>query len=119
MKYTAEFDSINSADICAAALKKYISSFSDISVYDELKANRNDNSESDLIGYTVINGLNYGINTPQLSGSAIITGNDNRNLHESDFRSHPVLEVTCRKEDAKTVSRIIIGHGGRNIHVSL
>ena len=112
MKYTAEFDSINTAEIAAAALKKYISSFSEINVYDKLHQHTGD----DHSGFVLFSGFNPTVTSPLYNGTvSAVEIPDDDPTPEVSMRTCPTLEVVCRSEDAKNVSRIIIGYGGRNI----
>ena len=112
MKYTAEFDSLNTADIAAAAIKKYISTFSEVSVYDKL----HQDTGHDRGGFILFSGFNPPPTYSFYNGTAFAVGvDDPENTTEVNKRTCPTLEVTCRSEDAKNVSRIIVGYGGRNI----
>lgn len=112
MKYTAEFDSINTADIAAAAIKKFISSFSEINVYDKLHQDKGEHHND----FILFSGFNPPPTYSFYNGTAFAVGVDDvHDTTEVNKRICPTLEVTCRTEDAKNVSRIIVGYGGRNI----
>lgn len=112
MKYTAEFDSLNTADIAAAAIKKYISDFSEVNVYDKLHQNPGNNDN----GFILFSGFNPTASYSFNQGTAFaVEVNNGHNASEIDMRTCPTIEVTCRTEDAKNVSRLIVGYGGRNI----
>ncbi|MCD7731303.1 MAG: hypothetical protein LUI05_07400 [Oscillospiraceae bacterium] len=112
MKITAEFDSINSADIAAAAIRKQISPFSDIST-SEINSHKKQNIDGNILLFGNYNMPCGSYNTYSMP---IITGDDNP-FNETDLRSAASLEVVCRREDEINVSGIIINHGGYKIKV--
>ena len=117
MRLTAEFDSVNSADLAAAAIRKSISPFSDISV----RENRTQKEYTSDKSMRVFNSFNPSVNQyiysmPVSTGG--IYSNTINSLTESDNRSGAVLSVTCRTEDEKKASSVIINHGGHDIFVS-
>lgn len=117
MKFSAEFDSVNSADIAAAAIKKQISSFSDMKVSEKLM-HKPRASHSGMIIFNSFNPVTPAqAYTPPVSIDGLFY-NMYEYDRETDLRSHPTLEITCREDDAAAVSRMLIGYGGRNIHKS-
>ena len=107
MKITAEFESVDFADIAASAIRNSISKMSDIKVSSN--ANPRHNNVPTLFG-----GINFGSNPayPFPVASFVDSGLYSNNL---DGNVKSVMQVICRQEEAKKVTQIIIGHGGRNI----
>lgn len=111
MKFTAEFDSVNSADIAASAIRSKISDFSSVTVHGrDTDAYR----ESKMMLFPSFNPSN---SDPMYAMPVTMNG-EYRNENEVSQRSHTTLEVICRNNDSKAVSAMIIGYGGRNITVS-
>lgn len=111
MKIIAHFDSADSADFAAGALKNALSPLASIETKDYSDKNNTDNTH-------IIAAFNTATSTPNYSTAAISysSSNDRRKNYENDYISAKhVLEVVCQSEDAAKASRIIIGHGGRNI----
>lgn len=109
MKITAEFDSVNSADIAAANIHKTISPFSDIRVLQK----RNSTSMH-FSGLTAA----FGNGNPAIGPNMYtfpIPSTEN-NLDISDRQEKVTLEVVCTKEDRKKVSGIIINSGGYGLN---
>lgn len=111
MKIIAHFDSADSADFAAGALKNALSPLSSV----EAKEYR---AKSEDIGMNVFTAFNTAATSPTYSmpmynPAAYVSADSDRDRDYS-AEDHAV-EVICRKEDAATASRIIIGHGGRNI----
>lgn len=113
MKFTAEFDSVNSADIAASAIRRCISDFSDICVSDEHAKQK---IRSDLFLFPA---YNPSYSDPMYTAPIFVSDRFEPNSrNEVSLRHHPTLEVICRNESSKSVSSLIIGYGGRNITVS-
>lgn len=113
MKFKAEFDSPDTADICAAALRNRISSISSIQVKDT-------SPEQTKRGIRILPAFDASTTTtPMFSlpifNAAFVNSNISSTVEADYTRKHPTLEVVCRKEDEKTVSNIIVGYGGLNI----
>ncbi len=111
MKIKGKFDTVDSAERAAAAIKHQISTFSDFSVTSE---NRPAHPHKGRLFY---NSYFNSINSPYYAVPATVTkGYDiDEDIYETDLRTDASLEVVCRIEDEKNVSRIMIGCGGRNI----
>lgn len=112
MKITASFDSPDSADFAAGAIKRAISPLSSVKT-KELYSNSGD------IGLNVFSSYNIISSTPTYSMpvyTPIAFSPSEEDGDGADYlHNDHILEVVCRREDYPTVSRIIIGHGGRNI----
>ena len=106
MKITAHFESPDSADLAAGALKRALSPLSKIET--ENLTYHNDNLSINI--FPVFNLLS---STP--SYSVPVKTNNLTINNPNDECNNCILHLICRKEDAATASRIIIGFGGRNI----
>lgn len=111
MKIIAHFDSADSADFAAGALKNALSSLSSVEAKEYPAKNAD-------IGMNIFTAFNTAATSPTYSmpmynPAAYVSSDDDRSLDYS--ADDHVVEVICRREDAATASRIIIGHGGRNI----
>lgn len=110
MKIIAHFDSPDSADFAAGALKNAISPLSSVETKD-------DRPKKDRDIMNIFTAYNTSSTSPTYSMPML-----NPAVYADVGGSEPdrsggdsVLEVVCRREDAAKVSRIIIGYGGRNI----
>lgn len=110
MKITAEFDSVNSADMAAAAIRQQISPFSDIKVTEY-------RSEKTLVPNknTFVFFSYNSSNSPGYNAFPVVISNTVDDFNETDLRSGAVLEATFIKEDERRVSSIIVNRGGREI----
>lgn len=112
MKIIASFDSPDSADFAAGAVKRAISPLSTISTKERYPSYGN-------MGLNVFSAYNVVSTTPTYS-MPIYTPSEfslSQDLsRQADYlHNDHILEVVCRKEDYPIVSKIIIAHGGRNI----
>ncbi len=117
MKLTAEFDSVNSADLAAAAIRKRISPFSDISVKEKRAAKEYTSNKS----MRIFSSFNPSVNQYTYSLPVSTMGsysNTINSLNETDMDSGAVLSVICRREDEKNTSGVIISHGGHDISIT-
>ena len=113
MKIIAHFDSPDSADFAAGALKNALSSLSSV----EAKEYHAKSAQNNMNIFTAFNttATSPTYSMPMYNPAAYASANDDSG-RDSDYSADAhVVEVICRKEDAATASRIIIGHGGRNI----
>lgn len=110
MKIIAHFDSADSADFAAGALKNALSPLSSIETKEYFPPKNTDSINT----YAA---FNTNTNFPTYSVPFNYTGNStDYKERENDYTAaRHVLEVVCRSEDAAKASRIIIGHGGRDI----
>lgn len=110
MKIIAHFDSADSADFAAGALKNALSPLSSIETKEYFPP-------QNTVGMSGYAAFNTNSNFPTYSVPFVYTRNAaDYDSRETDYiASKHVLEVVCRSEDAAKASRIIIGHGGRNI----
>ncbi len=112
MKITAEFDSVNSADLAAASIRRTISPFSDIKVLQ----NHNKTTMS-FGGLTAAFGNGNPSIGPNMYTCPIpYTAGNHIDTSESFLQNNVILEVICRKEDRKKVSGIIVNSGGYGIN---
>lgn len=111
MKITAEFNSINSADLAAAGIRKCISPFSDIKV-----TNHNFFSEISFNRLTAAFGNgNPAIGPNMYTYPLPYTSLNSQNIDTEQKHNKVILEVICTAEDRKKVSSIIINGGGYDI----
>ncbi|MGN0675184.1 MAG: hypothetical protein ACI4KG_05500, partial [Oscillospiraceae bacterium] len=111
MKITAYFDSPDSADFAAGALKRAISPLSTIKIKEP-------SSGSDKINMNIFSSYNPAVTTPTYSMPVYTPAafaDNNVQGHNDSIKNDCIIEVICRKEDYPAVSKIIISHGGRNI----
>lgn len=111
MKITASFDSPDSADHAAGALKRALSPLTKI----ETKDLNVRNSYSDMNIFPVYNTTSAATPTYSVPVYNPLFYSNMNDREQDHFGEDHILEVTCRKEDESAVSRIIIGYGGRNI----
>jgi hypothetical protein len=109
MKITAEFDSIDTADVVAASLRHQIAGMADIKVTPpELTSH---GEERFFYGFApaysnTVGGASFGMSTAD-------------NSVPPDSKSKSVrLQLICRKDDAALARRIMIGYGGRDLRGS-
>ncbi|MGN0554064.1 MAG: hypothetical protein ACI4I1_11810 [Oscillospiraceae bacterium] len=111
MKITAEFDSVNSADLAAANIRRTVSPFSDIKVLQ-----KHNQTSMSFGGLTAAFGNgNPSIGPNMYTYPIPYTANNQNDISESYLQNKVTLEVICRKEDRKKVSGIIINSGGFEI----
>jgi hypothetical protein len=104
LKITAEFDSVDTADIVASMLRSQIKGMADITVSTPEKTSHG--ATMLVQGFAPM----YGIGTV----SPIIA--ENTAGERSDSYSKAVrLSLICRKEDAGIAKRIMVGHGAINL----
>lgn len=111
MKITAHFDSPDSADFAAGALKRAVSPLSSIKISKS-------SPDSDKIGMNIFSSYNPAVTTPTYSIPVYIPAafsDNNVQDHNDNIKNDYIIEVICRKEDYPAASKIIINHGGRNI----
>ena len=104
MKITAHFNSPDSADFAAGALKRALSPLTKIETECNLLAT------DDNISINIFPVFNLASITPTYS--IPVQNNNALTLNSSD---DCILTVICRKEESAEALRIIIGFGGRNI----
>ncbi len=103
MKITAHFNSPDSADFAAGALKRALSPLTKI----ETENFSSLNGSSDMGVFPVFNLTSI---TPTYSVPV-----NTRKSQADKAADDCVLKIVCRNEEAAEASRIIIGFGGRNI----
>lgn len=104
MKITAEFNSVNSADLAASNIRRTISPFSDIRVLQ-----KHEHTSMSFSGLTAA----FGNGNPAIGPNMYtypIPATDGFDMNEHTEKV--TLEVICTKEDRKKVSGIIINNGG-------
>lgn len=109
MKIIAEFDSINSADLAAASIRKSISPFSDIKT-----SNMNHHSEISFNRLTATFGNGNPAIGPNMYTYPLPYTSLNTQGIDTDH-NRVILEVICTADDRKKVSSIIINGGGCEI----
>lgn len=112
MKIIASFDSPDSADFAAGAVKRAISPLSTVVTKDVYPNSGN-------LGLNVFSSFNVISSTPTYSMpvyTPIAFSPSEYDGHRNDYlHNDHILEVVCRKEEYPVVSKLIIAHGGRNI----
>ncbi len=111
MKITAYFDSPDSADHAAGALKRALSPLAEIGTRNA-KHKSASNGVNSFAVFNTLTGTSPTYSMP-IYNAAYLRDADNGG---SDYiGTDCIVEVTCRKEEEAKASRIIIGYGGRNI----
>lgn len=111
MKITAEFDSVSSADLAAASIRKSISPFSDIKI-----SNMNHHSEISFNHLTAAFGNgNPAIGPNMYTCPLPYTSLNTQEIDTEQEHNRVILEVICTADDRKKVSSIIINGGGYEI----
>ncbi|MDR0986720.1 MAG: hypothetical protein LBL98_03355 [Ruminococcus sp.] len=114
MKITAEFDSVDTADIVAASLRHQIAGMADIKVLGpELTEH---GTERVFQGFApaysnTVGGASFGMSVGNSSDSRFGTAPDS-------FSKAVRVQLICRKDDAQLAKRIMIGYGGRDLRGS-
>lgn len=103
MKITAHFNSPDSADFAAGALKRALSPLTKIETENHLSANDN-------ISINIFPVFNLSSITPSYSVPV-----QTDNFTDTNSSDDCVLSIVCKKEEVSEAMRIIIGFGGRNI----
>ena len=110
MKITAHFDSPDSADFAAGALRRELSPLSAIETKN-FPYKRSADSMNIFAAYNTVS-TTPTYSAPLYGQSAY--GSASSREQDITGRQH-ILQVICRNEEAHIASRIIINHGGRNI----
>jgi hypothetical protein len=112
MKITAEYDSIDTADIVAASLRHQIAGMADISVLNpELRSH-----DSDMTFQAFAPSYSNSVGGPALG---MVTDSLSSQSNPPDSYSKSVkLQLICRKDDAALAKRIMVGYGGHNLRGS-
>ncbi len=108
MKIIAEFDSVNSADIAAANIRRTISPFSDIRVLQ-----KHEHTSVSFSGLTAAFGNGNPAIGPNMYTYPVPATNG---IDLNEHTEKVTLEVVCTKEDRKKVSGIIINSGGYSLN---
>lgn len=110
MKIIAHFDSPDSADFAAGALRNALSPLASIETKEYSAQNSTNKTNMAVAFNTTTSNPTYSV------PFSYSLRNSEGGAFENDYiSSKHVLEVVCRSEDAAKASRIIIGHGGRDI----
>ena len=111
MKITASFNSPDSADHAAGALKRALSPLASIETKNLNKKGHSDDVSGIYAAFNTVS------TTPTYSmpvySSAFYENVISREQEQPVTGC--ILEVVCRKDEESAASRIIIGYGGRNI----
>ncbi|MCH5350073.1 MAG: hypothetical protein J1E40_12170 [Oscillospiraceae bacterium] len=111
MKITAHFDSPDSADFAAGALRNVLSPLSAIETKN-LPYKRSADSMNVFAAYnTVSTTPTYSMPLYNPTGNRFISSREQDMIGGTEH----ILQVICRNEEAHIASQIIINHGGRNI----
>ena len=109
MKITAHFDSPDSADFAAGALRRELSPLSAIETKN-FPYRRSADSMNIFAAYNTASPTPT-YSAPLYNSAAFRSAN----FGEQDMGRQHILQVICRNEEAHIASQIIINHGGRNI----
>ena len=110
MKIIAHFDSPDSADFAAGALKNALSPLASVETKEYSAQNMTNKTNTVVAFNTTTSNPTYSM------PFSYSLRNGESEVFENDYNSAKhVVEVVCRSEDAAKASRIIIGHGGRDI----
>lgn len=110
MKIIAHFDSPDSADFAAGALKNALSPLASIETKEYSAQNQTNNMNKMIAFNTTSTSPTY-----SMPYSYSLRNGEGGTFENDYISAKHVLEVVCRSEDAAKASRIIIGHGGRDI----
>jgi hypothetical protein len=117
MKITAEFDSIDTADVVAASLRHQIAGMADIKVLNPELTDHG--SERTFQGFAPGYSNSTGGAAFGMSTAGVLGINNFEDNTPPDNRSKAVkLQLICRKDDAQLAKRIMIGYGGRDLRGS-
>lgn len=105
MKITAHFNSPDSADFAAGALKRTLSPLTKIETENQLEYDDN-------VSINIFPIFNLASITPTYSVPVCTPEADDKIL-----KRDCVLKIICNKEEVSKASRIIVGFGGRNITI--
>jgi hypothetical protein len=113
MKITAEFDSIDTADIVAASLRHQIAGMADITILNPEM--RSHGAETTFQAFAPaysnsVGGATFGM----AAGSATATNAAYSTPPDSSSKAVK-LQLICRKDDAALAKRIMIGYGGHEM----
>jgi hypothetical protein len=114
MKITAEFDSVDTADIVAASLRHQIAGMADIKVLTPEIADRG--TEVMFQGFApaysnTVGGASFGMSVGNTAGRHFDSPSDS-------YSKAVKVQLICRKDDAALAKRIMIGYGGRDLRGS-
>lgn len=111
MKIRASFDSPDSADHAAGALKRALSPLASIGTRD-VKPKQTVNGMNVFASFNTLSGTSPTYSMPIYNAAYL---NDVNGSERDYIGSDHILEVVCRHDEESIATRIIIGHGGRNI----
>jgi hypothetical protein len=116
MKITAEFDSIDTADVVAASLRHQIAGMADITVLNpELRSHGSDTA---FQGFASPYGNSTGGAPFGMTMSNVASNNAVNSTPPDSYSKSVRLQLICRKDDAALAKRIMIGYGGRDLRGS-
>lgn len=111
MKIRASFDSPDSADHAAGALKRALSPLASIETRD-IRPKQTVNGMNVFASFNTLSGTTPTYSMPIYNAAYINTANGSE---RDNIGSDHILEVVCRHDEESQATRIIIGYGGRNI----
>lgn len=120
-KITAEFASVDAAELAARAIKHNIDDVSKISIHSKNIGAFDDDSRTGILSPYNVDALNFsGTYFPVSSGTANITASTNSrgNYRYSDveYGTETIIEVYGNDIAIKETSRLLTGLGGLKIH---
>lgn len=116
MKITAQYDSIDMAELSASAIRKNIGDSACLKISSSLN---NNNTSRTAFVYSNFNTINttptftipvYGFSSANTIGITSDYSNDISGKHDG-----ATIEVICKKDDSKLVNQYIMSYGGTNI----
>ncbi len=112
MKITAEFDSIDSAELTASTIRHNLSNKTFINVKSNNTYNIGNNRTILFSNFNTTN------TTPTFTFYNNRNDYNNVKSYQSDITgdiNKATIEIICKKQDFNTINHFIINHGGRNI----
>lgn len=117
---SAEFDSLDKADLVGGKIKRSFGGIKDIKIIDHNNDNLNRYNPFGHFAVTSNNPSNYypfsfGMILNQNPDSAVTDNNSGNYDGRSEVKKSVSLEINCADEDLSAVSRLIISEGGLNV----
>ena len=112
MKITASFNSPDSADFAAGALKRALSPLASVETKNINMKQYKDNMNI-FTAFNTMSATTPTYSMPVVYNPAFYENANNR--ERNHFGIDYILEVVCRKDEESAASKIIISYGGRNI----
>ncbi|NMB30328.1 MAG: hypothetical protein GX988_02650 [Clostridiales bacterium] len=120
-KITAEFASVDAAELAARAIKHNIDDVSKISIHSKNIGAFDDDSRTGILSPYNVEALNFsGTYFPVSSGAAninpAVNSKGNYNYSDVEYGTEAIIEVYGNDAAIKETSRLLTGLGGLKIH---